>query len=231
LDGYIEQNKNSESMKTFNKYFVSLLVLAIAISGCKKDPDPVSTVVEVTYPQIVLNGPPAILIPVGGSYTDEGATLTDDITGEVSQITATSNDLDASTPGMYAMTYEAANANGFRTSVVRNILVLDYTPVSGLTVDLSGEWVRLATGVSVFYTKVAEGLYVLDKIGGSTLVPAYMLQLSDTQIDIPVQTSLDGLIVEGTDEELTITPTDTTIAYKVVAEGFGTSLRTFQKVN
>jgi hypothetical protein len=176
-----------------------------------------------------LIGPTHVHIPIGGSYTDDGATLTDDITGAQSQITATSSDVDNTTPGLYQMTYEAANANGFRTAVIRTILVLDYTPAAGLTVNLEGPWVRTATGIEAYWNKMQTGLYIIDYAGGVTSTPVYVVQTSDNTVDIPPQTTFNGLPIEGTDEALTYTATDTTVAYRLMAAGFGTGLRTFVK--
>lgn len=215
-------------MKTANKLVTALFVVAIAASGCKKDIEPVSKVVEVTYPSVELIGPAHVLIPVGGSYTDEGATLTDDISGQQSTIMASASEVDPSTPGLYAMTYEAANSNGFRATATRSVLVLDYTPTPGLTVNLAGEWLREATGVSAIWTEMAQGLYIIDYAGGVTATPVYAIQTADDAIDIPVQTTWGGLALEGTDEALDYT-SDTTVTYRIMASGFGTGLRTFVK--
>lgn len=218
-------------MKT-NKFLILILILAVAIGGCKKKIDPVSKIVDVTYPTIVLNGPSLIYIHVGGSYADEGATLTDDVTGDVTQITATSSELDPSSPGLYAMKYEAANSNGFRTEVDRIVLVLDYTPAVGLdpNLNLGGDWLR-SNGAPLTYTRVDNGLYVIDKIGGSTAVPVYLITPTNTTIDIPLQTTIGGLQADCLNETIDMSGGDTTITYNVDASGFGTQLRTFTKVH
>ena len=220
-------------MKNAMKYIAALLILGVVFTGCEKDPDPVSEVKDVTFPTIELKGPQAVQIPVGGTYDDEGATLTDDITGEVSDVTSTSTNLDPSTPGLYEMTYESQNANGFRTSVVRYVVVLDYTPAPDLTIDLSGPWLREATGVSAIWNKAATGLYVIQAVGGVSQTPAYIIQTSDSTVDIPVQTIFETgvgpLEMEGVAEDLNIAPGDTTVTYTLLAEGFGAAPRTFVK--
>lgn len=210
------------------KSIIALLLPLFIISACKKEPDVVSKVVTVSYPTINLTGSPYIHIPVGGNYADEGATLIDDVTGAQSHITATENDVDASTPGIYAMHYVAANANGFKTEAIRTVLVLDYTPAPGITINLSGLWQR-TNGIYVNLIEMDTGLYIIDNFAGSTLVyPAYMITPDNTSISVPAQTAF-GLDLDCTGEALNISPPDTSFSYVVNASGFGTATRTFVK--
>jgi hypothetical protein len=210
------------------KSIIALLLPLTILSACKKEPEVVSQVVTVSYPTINLIGSEYIHIPVGGSYADEGATLIDDITGANSHITATVNEVDASIPGIYAMRYIAANANGFKTEKVRTILVLDYVPAPGITLDLSGPWQR-TNGIDVNIVRMDTGLYIIDNFAGSTAIfPAYMITPTDSTIDVPAQTAF-GLDLDCTNETLNISPPDTSFSYVVIASGFGTATRTFIK--
>lgn len=216
-------------MKTIYKNIILLLAVTTVFAGCEKDPDPVSTVVDVSYPTVELKGPEFVYIPIGGTFTDEGAILTDDVSGAQSDITATSSEVDPTTPGLYAVTYEAANANGFLASATRNVLVLDYTPAPGLTVSLAGPWLREATGVEAIWHEMQPGLYIISYAGGVSSTPVYAIQTSDNVVDIPAQTTIGGLALEGIDETLEFSETDTTITYKLIAQGFGAGDRTFVK--
>lgn len=213
------------------KSIIIILMAVASFSACKKDPAVVSTVVTVSYPTVTLNGADFIHIPVGGTFVDQGATLIDDITGASSQVSATESELDVTTPGLYAVKYIAANANGFRTQATRGVLVLDYTPPVGLdpAFDISGDYLRAATGVVAKLIRMDNGLYIFDHVGGSTAVPVYMLTPDTTSIDVPLQTTYNGLSVECTNEVLTTNPPPITFRYKVAASGFGTSTRTFVK--
>ncbi|MFM2206773.1 MAG: hypothetical protein RL213_748 [Bacteroidota bacterium] len=207
------------------------LIFAVAVLaiGCNKDPDPVSKVVDVTYPTITLKGPAIVHIPVNGTFTDDGATLTDDVTGAVSDISATVNEIDATTEGIYAVRYIASNANGFKTEVVRTVLVKDYTPPANLdpNFDISGTWVR-TNGIVNNVVKIDNGLYVMDNFAGSTAVyPAYMVTPDTTSFDIPEQTAF-GLHLECTNETI-LSSNPFTVKYIVSASGFGTQFRTFIK--
>jgi Domain of unknown function (DUF5011) len=213
------------------KLFILILATGFVISSCNKDHEVVSTVVEVTYPTINVNGSEFIHLPINGTYTELGATLIDDISGAQSQIQPVANDLDVTTQGIYSVTYEAANTNGFRTEVKRKILVLDYTAPVGLdpNFDISGNYLRAATGVIARLIKLDNGLYISDHIGGTSAIAGYIVTPDTTSIDLPAQYT-DGELLEGINETFDNSdPAHTTFSYKIIAETFGTSTRTFVK--
>jgi len=210
------------------KISIILFLTVFVISSCKKEPDAVSKIVTVSYPTINLIGPAYIHISVGTPYTDQGATLIDDITGASSSISAVSNEVNVNVPGLYAVTYSAANSNGFKTTATRTVLVLDYTPPAGLdpNYDISGLYQR-TNGIFVNLIKMDNGLYIIDNFAGSSLVyPAYLLTPDTTSIDIPAQTTFGGFPIDVTGETFSSGP-PITFAYHVMADGFGTGLRTF----
>lgn len=197
-------------------------------AGCKKDPDTVSSVVTVSYPTINLKGPAYVHIPVGGSYTEEGATLIDDITGASTDISPTSSEVDNTTPGIYAVTFEAGNSNGFKTTVTRTVLVLDWVPPVTIDpgYDISGPYHR-TNGIPVNLIKMETGLYIADNFAGSSLVyPAYLTTPDSSTIDVPPQTSFGGFALDCLNETFDGNA-PITFSYVVDAAGFGTSVRTF----
>jgi len=207
-----------------------IIIAVLLFAACEKETSNVSKVVKVSYPTITLKGAAYVHISVGAAYTDAGATLKDDVTGAVSDITAKENSVDPSTPGIYEVSYEAANSNGFKTTATRTVLVLDYTAPAGLKLNLSGAWLR-TNGIPVNYYEMESGLYSFDNFAGSALVyPAYLITPDDSTISIPAQTSF-GLALDCINETLKIAPPDTTISYSVISDPFGDSKRTFNKVH
>jgi hypothetical protein len=217
------------------KLVILFSVVAVAFTACENDnaPNPEVTtsskVVTVSYPTITLNGNEFVHIPVGGTFVDSGATLIDDVTGAVSQITATSSELDNTTPGLYAVLYEAKNANGFLTTATRTVLVLDYTPPATLdpNFNIEGYYLRAATGVLCHIVRMDNGLYINDHIGGSTPVPGYFVMPDTVSFDIPPQVT-SGLQLSGNSEVFNPGP-PITLQYKLAASGFGTGNRIFVK--
>ena len=97
------------------KYILWLLLApALFMAGCKKETtDNVSATAKVSFPEITLNGPVMVISATGANYVDAGAKLKDDITGVVTDIQPTSSDVNTAVPGLYNVTFTAANANGF----------------------------------------------------------------------------------------------------------------------
>ena len=165
-----------------------LYILTLSIAACKKeDTADVSKTVNVSYPSIALKGPSAdtlVWIAVGGSYSEAGATLTDDITGAQSDISPESQDIDLNTPGVYYVTYRASNANGFETEKSRVIVV--YDPAIP-TADYTGTYSH-DNGRIVDVTQLAPRLFMCDDLYGTWIVPipAYFVDFGDS-LYAPVQ--------------------------------------------
>ncbi len=164
-----------------------VMVLGFFLGSCKKETTAhVSKEVLVSYPGISLNGDELVILPVGGTYTELGAKLTDDISGEVSDLEPSSSNVNTQEPGLYIVTYSAMNANGFETSVARKVAVTDVTG----TVDYSGEYLRPATGIAMTIERPAEGVYKITNpggasIGGNTIV--YVVETSPGEYVAPDQ--------------------------------------------
>ncbi|MDC0552063.1 DUF5011 domain-containing protein, partial [Flavobacteriaceae bacterium] len=92
-------------------------------------------VVDTTAPVITLIGDNSITIEVGSTYTDEGATVTDNYDTEIS--VTTTGSVDSDTVGVYTITYTATDVNGnSATTVTRTVNVVDTTaPVITLIGD------------------------------------------------------------------------------------------------
>lgn len=85
----------------------------------------VNFVDDTTPPVITLTGQRCIILKVGESYTDQGATATDDRDGNISdKITATSLP-DISQVGTYEINYTVTDKGGNKTTETRYIIVID----------------------------------------------------------------------------------------------------------
>lgn len=212
--------------KIINLVFITMFILGI--NACKKIENQYpSKVVNVTYPGIELKGDEGISIHVGDTYVDPGATLTDDVTGAVSDITGDVSGVDATTEGLYFVTYTASNANGYETTITRPVAVTDVDDAF----DISGEYFHATRGGTAYVTKIARGLFKTDNLNGgrTALGSIYMMVKSDNTLDVPMQWSNDGgFMGDYLSDDLTLSP-DTTYSYAIDAAGFGTSLRTFEK--
>lgn len=92
-----------------------------------------ATVLDTTPPVITLNPAGAsinMVVPVGASFNDPGATAVDDIDGDVSHRIVVSGTVDTSTPGTYTVVYSATDAAGNeaeeRTRLVQVVPAANY---------------------------------------------------------------------------------------------------------
>ncbi len=86
------------------------------------------SVPDTTPPVITLNGDAAVTMDCGGTYTDPGATATDDCaTGLV--VTAGGDPVRSGAPGTYVVRYNVGDGNGNNAAeVTRTVTVVDITP-------------------------------------------------------------------------------------------------------
>jgi hypothetical protein len=217
------QKLKFKTMKLRNKFLLFGILSSLIITSCEKETEHVSKEVKVSFPSIALNGDAVVKLAVGASYTEGGAKLTDDISGAVTDIQPTSSDVNTAEPGLYVVSYSAANANGFEAAAARIVAV---TNVTG-TPDRSGTYLRPATGVNCIITKISDGLYKVQNPGGAgvgvnTIV--YFVETAPDVFECPPQPTVDGPF--GVIE---INFTATGASWRVQNAGYGTAVRTFVK--
>ena len=92
---------------------------------------------DTTPPVISITGSASITITEGDTYTDAGATATDDVSGDLTSSIVTTNPVDTSTPGTYTVTYTVTDAAGNTTSIGRMITVLAAPPGETYTINVT----------------------------------------------------------------------------------------------
>ena len=98
---------------------------------------------DTTPPVITLNGSSTIQLNIGDSWTDPGATATDNTDGDISSSITVNGTVDTSTVGTYTLTYSVTDAANNTNSTTRTVIVnpITYT---------------LWQGDSLTFTKTAE---------------------------------------------------------------------------
>ncbi|MDO8529001.1 MAG: DUF5011 domain-containing protein [Nanoarchaeota archaeon] len=80
---------------------------------------------DTIAPVITLIGSAAVTINVGDFYTDEGATATDDVDGDLTASIVSVGTVDTTVIGVYTMTYDVSDlAGNAATQVIRTVNVL-----------------------------------------------------------------------------------------------------------
>ena len=83
---------------------------------------PIST--DTSAPVVTLTGEAAVQINVGDTFTDPGATATDDIDGDLTSKIVETGAVDTSTAGLYTLTYSATDSAGNTGEVSRVVAVV-----------------------------------------------------------------------------------------------------------
>jgi len=109
---------------------------------------------DITKPEIRLTGESKIELEVGGTYTDKGATATDnkdgDITSKIVTTIEPSGKIDTSKEGTYTITYKVTDTAGNIATATRTVVVKakETTPPPGNTVIQNN---TVAGNTTVFY--------------------------------------------------------------------------------
>ena len=119
---------------------------------------------DTTAPVITLNGSSTINLTVGDSYTELGATATDDVDGDLTSSIVTSGTVDTATAGTYTVTYTVTDAAGNSASATRTVIVSEPTPdTTAPVITLNGSTTINLT-VGDIYTEL--GATATDDIDG-----------------------------------------------------------------
>jgi hypothetical protein len=203
---------------------VALFVLAGIIYSCKKETTKgVSRITK--YAILNLKGDRFMAIHKGATFTDPGVTATIDGKPVSPIIVGTVN---AAKPGVYQINYTVYNADSFQVSEYRYVGVID---TDGVRIDLTGTYTRTSNGVPVTVTKITDGLFLDDNVGGvpapsPAILPVYFYHCAGTVLDVPEQSVPNGygtLHCDGAGLD------SNGFHWVVINSGFGTSVRKFTK--
>lgn len=219
------------------KKILSIAVLfSLFLTSCKKD-EIISTDKQVGssrviyFPSVQIKGEKLIILSQGQSFTEPGVTAT--INGQEVQYT-TEGSVQTATPGVYNLTYTAKNDEGYTSSDWRTVVVIGNDVALN---DFSGTYQRPGFAQSV-WKKKANGVYTVDNPGGAGVGVGFkvvVVNYTGNKIKIPRQIAEDP--TDGPKEVAsaseTYDPLAVPVTYKWVflAGGYGTSSRTFVKIN
>jgi len=120
------------------EYYSSHLAKAYQY-GVKVDDNGTSSNPDTTPPVLTLLGDNPVNLIVGASYTDLGATATDNVDGDVTANIMTVNPVDTTTAGTYTVTYDVNDTAGNDAeSVIRTVVVnkpANQLPTVGISME------------------------------------------------------------------------------------------------
>ena len=89
-------------------------------------------------PVIVVNGSTTLTVNLGGTYTDAGATATDNVDGDISDQIVVDNPVDTSQAATYTITYSVEDLSGNTTTAIRTVIVQVSAPPPPPVVNSGG---------------------------------------------------------------------------------------------
>jgi TolA-binding protein len=132
------------------------------------------TVTDQTAPVILLNGSSSISINVGGTFTDSGASASDNVDGDISNLIQVTGAVNTATPGTYTLTYNVSDTSGnAATQVTRSISVQDASSPVVLTANSLAVSATDASGVAATNAAIVQFLNAAtatDAIDGALVV-------------------------------------------------------------
>ncbi len=211
---------------------ILLLLAMLTIASCKKDKSYSEDIngSPTSYPEITLNGSSVLSINSGESYNDMGFEATDSLyPNNIKKETV--GEVDASTPGMYIIVYTATNEKGLRSQATRLVAVTDIDD----NFDISGDYLRTATGGLGRLEKIGRGIYSFANCGGLPLnvypsvyyVKLYMCFLDSSTVECPLQPASTGqAYLQNVNVDYA---SPMTLSWVLQSPGFGKATRVFEK--
>jgi hypothetical protein len=217
-------------MKKSILIFYSLVTLLLV--ACNKtdihNTDEEIGVSKVThFAVLTLNGEKFMPVVLGTPFTDPGIVAKE---GSADLTYTRSGSVNPNVAGVYTLTYTAVNKDGFPASIERTVVVYS-TDSDAAANDLSGTYLRTATGQVSSWSKLFPGVYRVSNPGGATIgtgTNVFVFNPTGSSIYIPPQvigdgsemTSSDGIYTQGSPAKYD---------WKIVNPSYGTALRTFIK--
>tara|TARA_B110000902_G_scaffold102440_1_gene121130 strand:- start:572 stop:3952 length:3381 start_codon:yes stop_codon:yes gene_type:complete len=155
---------------------------------------PVAIIADTTIPVITLTGDAAVSLELGTTYTDAGATASDNIDGDITGNITTVNPVDINTAGSYTLTYNVSDAAGNAAAQVTRVVTITPLPAYNYlgTYTANGTPLYLETPGDVLSTEAQETISnsLPDGYPVSDYNPQYISSGYDTDIQIEASTDV-----------------------------------------
>ena len=93
---------------------------------------------DTTAPVITLTDPSAINLYIGATFTDPGATATDDVDGNITSSITSSGTVNTSLAGTYTIEYSVSDTAGNSASVTRTVIINIPPDITAPVITLTG---------------------------------------------------------------------------------------------
>jgi len=175
----------------------------------------VNAIPDTTPPVITLLGAPVVNIDVGDTYTDAGATASDDVDGDITANIITVNPVNTAIAGTYTVTYNVSDAAGNAAIEVTRTVNVNAVPIPDTTppiITLIGD---ATVTLTVGDTYVDAGATAADDVDGDitanivTVNPVNTAVAGTYTVTYNVSDAAGNVATEVT-RTVTVNPPDTT---------------------
>lgn len=145
------------------KYFSIVMLASVLFGFTACESDDTEGLTRITYyPTLTVVGGD-VIVPVGGTYTEQGCTAIlngTDITDQVE----ISSDVNTDEMGIYTVSYSAVNSDGFTASASRTVYVTNPGHVNTLYFGSTKYGSRSYSGAPVKIEDNGDGTYSIDDV-------------------------------------------------------------------
>ena len=153
--------------------------------------DAAATPADTTPPVLALAGDAAVAIQKGATYTDAGATCTDDTDGAISPVST--GTVDTTTAGVYTISYSCTDAAGnAATQVSRVVIVQDAQPPQPAAPETQGGVPETQGGEVLFFGSSLDNTPRITLSGPSFVYAGNPLVLDLAYSNVPPNTQLEA---------------------------------------
>lgn len=167
VDGDISANivigGNVVDTNTAGSYIVTYNVSDVAGNNAVEVTRTVIIAPDTTAPVITLNGASTINLNIGGAYTEQGATATDDVDGDITaNIVIGGDTVDTNIAGAYIITYNVSDAAGNNAVEVTRTVIVEADTTAPIITLVGASSISLELGDT--YTE--QGATAIDNVDG-----------------------------------------------------------------
>jgi hypothetical protein len=162
----------------FSTATIALLTLSLVYTGCKKEDK------DETNPVVTINGSATFYVQKGKTFSDPGATATDETDGTLTP--SASGSVNTATVGTYIVTYTAKDEAGNSGTATRTVYVVDFAGSYTVTETCDMTGTGGGTSTVTISASTNNGLIIANfALAGATVTATF----TGTSLTVPSQTS------------------------------------------
>ena len=170
----------------FSVCAITLVGVVLTLNSCKKE--------DTTAPVVTIAGGSTAISPLNATFTNPAATAKDEEDGDIATVTVTGT-VDKNQTGDYTLTYTATDAAGNAGTAtlvvtVRNDAYEWEGDYDATETDANGPY-TYSESVEVYASETVNNRLVFDRFADFDNSDGVYMNITGTNIDVPLQTATD----------------------------------------